>query len=107
MRSRRISETERRYAIEVLEPARRRGQVLRYQHQPRPPIDLAYRCTFTPDYRVEYADGSVEIVDVKGAHVWEDATIKLKFAARLHPDVRCVQAQWKRGRWWRRVVPPR
>jgi uncharacterized protein (DUF4415 family) len=57
---------------------------------------------------VAYADGTREAVDVKRAGGWlhEDATLKLKFLARLRPDLRCVQAfRLQGGGWRRRVIP--
>jgi len=102
------SATEERYRLEVLEPARLAGEVVGWVHQPAPPYLLAHRCVFTPDYRVAYADGTTEVVDVKRAEGWnhEDATLKLKFLARLRPDLRCVQAHRLRGGGWRRRVIP-
>lgn len=101
------SKTELAYATEVLEPGRLRGEVVGWEHQP-PPFLLAYRCTFAPDYLVRLADGVREAVDVKREGGWlhEDATIKLKFLARLHPELRCVQAfRAGPGNWRRRVIP--
>lgn len=101
------SKTELRYEAEVLAPAKLAGQVLTWWHQPEA-FPLAYRCTFTPDFVVAYTDGTYEAVDVKRGGGWlhEDATIKLKFLARLRPDLRCVQAfRLQGGGWRRRVIP--
>jgi hypothetical protein len=103
------SKTEIRYAAEVLDPARTAGDILDYTHQPSRPFPLAHRCDFFVDYIVRCADGVTEIVDVKREGGWlhEDATLKMKFLARLRPDLRCVQAfRRSDGTWRRRVIPP-
>lgn len=68
---------------------------------------LGPEMTFTPDFRVELLDGSFEFVDVKGAHTWEDSTIKIKAAAVLYPQHRFYQARWKCGVWRTRMFRSR
>ena len=60
------------------------------------------RCT----YRVDWAfwnpvDRVLELVEVKGGHVWEDALVKFQAARRLYP-----LARWTWARWVRRKGEP-
>jgi len=65
------------------------GTILRFDFQPEK-LRLADNTFYTPDFRVVHADGSITMEDVKGAkgsRYWceEDAKIKIKLAAELHP----------------------
>ena len=56
---------------------------------------------YTPDFKVNYADGRVEIVEVKG-HCREDDSIKCHAAAAIIKPWRVVMVQRRKGRWVRR-----
>lgn len=43
------------------------------------------RSTYTPDFLVMLADCTLEIHEVKGEHEWEDAIVKLRWAAMQFP----------------------
>lgn len=77
------NKTEEAYEQEVLRPAMLRGEILWYAFEPWT-LRLAERTTYTPDFGVMLADGSLECHEVKG--FWQDdARAKTKIAAELHP----------------------
>jgi hypothetical protein len=84
--------TERRYA-EGLEARRLFGEIREWFFEPDT-LPLGPEMTFKPDFRVEHLNNTVEYVDVKGRHMWEDATVKIKAAAVLYPEFLFVQAKW-------------
>ena len=43
------------------------------------------RVSYTPDFLVELADGSIRIDEIKGAYVREDSELKFKMAADRFP----------------------
>lgn len=110
------SRLEDRYArhLEALQTA---GEVFHFAPQPHP-IEIAHRCTYQPDFYVEFEDGGrpPEYVEVKGAkgkrpHYHDDgARVKVKVAARelARRGLRCVVVVvWPQGkRWMREVVKP-
>jgi hypothetical protein len=55
--------------------------------------------TYCPDFRIDLEDGSVDCVDVKGAHCWEDSVVKSKSASVIVPDRRFFLAMLKDGAW--------
>lgn len=48
-------------------------------------LRLAKRTFYEPDFMVVMADGSIEIHEVKGGPIEDDAAVKLKVAAALFP----------------------
>lgn len=77
------NKTEEAYEAEVLRPAMLRGEIIWYAFEPWT-LRLAERTTYTPDYGVMLADGSLECHEVKG--FWQDdARVKTKVAAEMHP----------------------
>lgn len=57
------------------------------------------RCTYRPDFFVLLADGSVEVIEVKGAHVFDDSRVKWKTAKLLYPCFRWRFLQWIQDEW--------
>jgi hypothetical protein len=53
---------------------------------------LGHDCRYTPDF-VVLDECGLRCIDTKGGHIWEDALIKMRLAARLFPWVRFVIAQ--------------
>lgn len=78
-----MNKTEEEHAWS-LEMQKRRGEILEYRFAPLRLI-LADRCTYEPDFLVITREGLVEFHEVKGEYVTDDATVKLKLAARLFP----------------------
>lgn len=78
----RMNRTEARYA-EHLEARRLAGEIAWYGFEAWR-FRLAGRTFYTPDFLVMLADGEIEAHEVKG--FWEDdARVKIKVAAELHP----------------------
>lgn len=87
--------TERKYA-DLLEQKQLAGEILRWDFEPVK-LRLADLTWYCPDFRVILLDGTEEFHEVKG--FWrDDARIKIKVAAELHPyrfvAVSLVKKQW-------------
>ncbi len=94
----RLNTTERRF----LALLRARG------YDPKPhaiTLRLAYRCKYTPDFYT-LRDGVQTLWEVKGAHIWEDSTIKIKTAAAMFREFVFIRAQWKDGKWTETAIHP-
>lgn len=77
-----MNQTESAYAL-YLEALKRSGRVLRYDFEPVK-LRLADATYYTPDFRVLAQDGTLEFHEVKG--FWrDDARVKIKVAAEMHP----------------------
>lgn len=99
-----MTKTEQAYARQ-LEIEKRAGLILDYAFHPES-LRLGERCRFEPDFRVILPDFTVEFREVKGRKgesfwVEEDALIKLRVAAKLHPYRLCVVWPLKGGGWGR------
>lgn len=117
------SKIERRYAAH-LESLKITGLIRSWLAQPAP-IELAYDCTYQPDFWVLNVDGSVEFVETKGAKrskrgptrpFFHDdgARVKTKVAARLlsipsaNETPAALYVAWpsRGGGWSRELVRP-
>lgn len=88
----------------------RAGKIIDWVFEP-PKLRLAYRCFYTPDFRVVHGDKSVAYHEVKGRkgdgfYAREDAMLKLKFAADKYREVPFVVV-WplRGGGWGQRQIP--
>lgn len=68
-------------------------------------VTLAPHTTLRPDFLLDMPDRTVEIHEVKGERVWEDAWVKLKIAAVLWPWFRWYLVRRKKGEWIIKRVP--
>jgi len=68
-------------------------------------LKLAEKLNYTPDFWAIDNDG-IRAIDTKGKHIWEDAIVKMKIAARLFPWVRIIMAQENGLVWNHREVAP-
>ena len=57
------------------------------------------RCWYTPDFAVIGSNGVLELHEVKGAHVWDDAKVKFKSARLQFKCFRWIWAQRIKGQW--------
>lgn len=90
-----MNKTEAAYAAK-LEGERLAGEVLWYAFEAIK-LRLANNTFYTPDFAVLKADGSLEMHEVKG--FWQDdARVKIKVAASLHP-FRFVAVRKVKGGW--------
>ena len=86
--------TEREYATSVLEPRRKAGISAAWWYQGLT-LKLATDCRYTPDFVEQLADGTLDVIEVKG-HWRDDAKVKLRVAAQLYPfRFRAVKKQSK------------
>lgn len=77
-----MNRTEARYA-QTLEARKQAGQIVGYWFE-RIRFVLAPKTSYTPDFMVMLADGTIEYHEVKG--YWEDdARAKIKIAADMFP----------------------
>lgn len=99
-----MNRTERRYAMEVLEPQRMAGQIKRWVFEPFA-IKLAPRTFYRPDFLLWLPEPcSLEIHEIKGA--WTDsARVKVKVAAAANPWFRFVCVYRVKGAFAYEEVP--
>jgi predicted nuclease of restriction endonuclease-like RecB superfamily len=91
-----MNKTERLFADE-LELARLGGLVSRWWFEPFS-LKLAPRTHYRPDFLVHYADGAIELVEIKG--FWEeDAKVKFKVARDMFPCFHWRAVRRSRGQW--------
>ena len=78
-----MNKTEQRYAMH-LEVRKRAGEIVKFGYESIKLI-LAPNTSYTPDFYVVCADGSMEFHEVKG--FWEDdSRVKFKVAADKYPE---------------------
>ena len=88
-------ETDYAWRLEML---KRAGEIADYAFEPVK-LRLADRTFYTPDFMVIMPDGVIEFHETKG--FWQDdARVKIKGAAELHPykfvGIRKVKGAWER-----------
>lgn len=94
-----MNKSETRYA-EILECRLKRGEIHRWDFEPiRLKLGPDNKTTYTPDFMVIGNDGFIELIDVKGGFIMEDAMLKLKLAAKLFPMFTFRMAQYRNGEW--------
>lgn len=98
---------EAAYAVH-LEALRRADLIDSWAFEPGS-LRLADRTHYHPDFRVVLPDGLIEFHEVKGRkgdgpYIKEDAWVKLKAIAAIHPFVFIVVWPLKGGGWGRREV---
>jgi len=94
--------TEREFEL-VLRARKQAGEVIEYEFEA---FKLRYgddfKATWTPDFMLLLADGTIELVDVKGGGGFEPATlVKVKAIAAKFWYFRIVAEQRTRGGWKR------
>jgi len=87
-----MNKTEKRYA-DLLALAVRAGEIERWNFE-RLKVRLADNTFFTPDFYVVYND-HIEIHEIKGGYIHEDAIVKFKMAAELFPEFKWKMIQQK------------
>lgn len=99
-----LNKTEADFRNEVLDPLLVAGVVVRIDFEPeglRAGLPGS-RSVYWPDFRLQWRDGIIDFVEVKG-HWLEDARVKIKAVAALHPyTFRAVTRKpKKRGGGWK------
>jgi len=75
-----MTQAEAAYA-ELLFARKHAGEIVRWYFQAMTFV-LAEGCRFTPDFAVEFPDGTMELIDAKGGGpIADDALVKIKCAA--------------------------
>lgn len=101
-----MNRTEREFA-DQLDLRRAAGEVVCYWFEAWT-FKLANDTRYTPDFAVLLASGEIEIVEVKGPLVRDDARVKLRTAADRYPfRFVMMQKQAKKfgGAWVRTEIP--
>jgi hypothetical protein len=91
-----MNKTEEAYSI-ILEAKKRNGEIREYAYESLT-LKLAKDTRLTVDFMVIASDDTLEMHEVKGGFVREDAWMKLKIAAQLFP-FRFRLAQYKSKSW--------
>jgi hypothetical protein len=60
---------------------------------------LADKTWYTPDFLVVLTDGRMELHEVKGGFIRDDAKVKYKVAREMFPMFGWRMMQWKQGEW--------
>lgn len=99
-----LNQTEAGFLEEVLRPLELAGVILRIDFEPeglRAGLPGS-RSVYWPDFRIQWADGVIDFVEVKG-HWLEDARVKIKAVAALHPYTfhAVTRRPKKRGGGWK------
>jgi len=78
-----MNKTERAYA-DFLSQRQQAGEIEAFTFDALK-LRLADNTFYTPDFLVQRADGELEIHEVKGGFIEDDAMVKIKVAASLFP----------------------
>lgn len=93
--------TEAKYA-ELLNLRKLAGEVILW-HFEAMKFKIAEQCLYVPDFAVWLADGTMELIDVKGGIIADDALVKIKAAADKFPQFTWAIEQYTKKTWNRRV----
>lgn len=94
----RMNKTEAEWAS-MLEVRKLAGEVMHYSFEPIK-VRMADLTFYTPDFLVVLSTGELELHEVKGAYVMDDARLKFKLVAEHFP-ARLVWAQKMKGGAWK------
>jgi len=91
-----MNKTEQAYAA-LLQCRKDAGEIHHWQFEAMA-LRLADRTTYTPDFFIIMADGSIVFHEVKG--FWQGTgRVKIKVAAELHPWFEFTAVQLKKKEW--------
>ncbi len=91
-----MNKTEQRYSA-LLETMYCGGKIKGYGFQ-RYTFRLAHDLRYTPDFHVVTLDDVLELHEVKGGFIREDAKMKFKLASEMFPH-RFKLCVWDKGQW--------
>ena len=94
-----MNATEKRFEANVLKPMLWSEEIVDYQYEPAKwRFGTDFKATYTPDFMVQMADGTIEMIDVKGSGGWEQHTrVKIKACAEKYPAFSWVGFTEQRG----------
>lgn len=88
-----MNQTERRYAQRL--SIFMMQKVIKNWRYESLKFRLAAKTFYTPDFCVIMPDGIIQLHEVKGPYVRDDARVKFKVAAEQFPEFVWIWAQWK------------
>ena len=94
----RMNKTERRYLNERITPNVFSGSILRWEFEAIK-FRIGDNCFYTPDFFIVMLGGSIEIHEIKGGHIRDDAIVKFKAAAERYGFFKWVMIQYRRSEW--------
>lgn len=92
------NQTERRFAIDVLDPMLGQGEILRYEYEAIT-FHIHGVAKYTPDYVTWLPEGGLWVFEVKGAHIHEKDRIRWKAHSKARPWIRWTMVQWQDQQW--------
>lgn len=97
-----MNKTEQAYA-DFLELRKRAGEILWWKFEGIK-LRLADKTFLTPDFAIMNADCSIQLDDIKGGWVQEDANVKMKIAAEIYPFRFFVVKKTKQSWIWTEIL---
>lgn len=98
-RRRVMNKTEAAYKL-ILNAKVQAGEIVSYEFEG---LTLRWgtldNIQYTPDFAAFRPDGSICMIETKGAHLWKDTTQKFKAARNRWPQFRFEMWQRKKGEW--------
>ena len=93
-----MNKTEEKYS-ELLEIRKKQGEIIRYEFE-KVKFKLAKKTFYTPDFFVVFED-RIEIHEVKGGYITDDAIVKYKIAVEMFPEFvwKLIQYKNKKSGW--------
>lgn len=91
-----MNKTEAAYA-KLLEVKKQSGEIAWFEFEPMN-LRLADKCFYRVDFLVMLKDGQLEVHEVKGGFITDDALVKVKTAAAKFP-FKFKILQLKKGNW--------
>lgn len=91
-----MNKTEERYAW-ILEGRKLAGEIQRYEFE-KITLKLGDDCRYTPDFYVVNRESEIEMHEVKGTFMRDDAQVKIKVAAENFP-FRFFLARYSKVGW--------
>ena len=84
------------------------GHILEWKYEPET-LKLGKDCRYTPDFRVVSKEEIIEFHEVKGRskdkpYIEDDALVKIKTAAELHPYKFVICWKARAGNWEKREI---
>jgi len=96
LKSGQMNQTERRYS-DRLELLKRAGEIVWYEFEPIN-LRLGNNLFYSPDFMVLTKDLALQIHEVKGTYVTDDALVKIKAAAAKFP-FEFIMYKYKNKTW--------
>lgn len=93
-----MTEPEKRMAV-ALDERKRAGELQAWWFEAITFRVGIERCRYTPDFVALLADGSLEVIEVKGEKKWDDAIVKFKAAVLEYPIARWRMLEYAAGEW--------